>query len=152
MFLVHVDGEIFKLSVGKGFDDLGTKETTVSLRRSKDDKGIMLWEQCEQTEADEAQDNLVQRKTIKTVKKRLTHDKLLKVFTSKTKRYSVAEVYNLSPCGRDWTDSSLKELVREERLRRIDEKNPKGQANLFFQLPTVLEPGGIAPDDKDDEA
>jgi hypothetical protein len=34
VFLTHIDGEVFKLSVGKGFDDLGTKESSVWLRRT----------------------------------------------------------------------------------------------------------------------
>jgi hypothetical protein len=54
MFLVHVDGDVFKLSVGKGFEDLGTKETVVYLRRSKDENGVMLWERCESEQAEEA--------------------------------------------------------------------------------------------------
>jgi hypothetical protein len=55
VFLVHIDGEIFKLSAGKGFDDLGTKETVAYLRRSRDGSGIMLWEECDQTQAEQAQ-------------------------------------------------------------------------------------------------
>ena len=42
VFLTHIDGEVFKLSVGKGFDDLGTKESSVSLRRTRDGAGVWL--------------------------------------------------------------------------------------------------------------
>lgn len=63
MFLTHVDGDVFKLSVGKGFDDLGTKESCAYLRRSKDAQDIMLWERCESEQAEEANEKLDQRKT-----------------------------------------------------------------------------------------
>jgi len=65
MFLTHVDGDVFKLSVGKGFEDLGAKETCAYLRRSKDESGVMLWERCESEQAEQANENLVQRKANK---------------------------------------------------------------------------------------
>jgi RecA-family ATPase len=65
MFLTHVDGDVFKLSVGKGFEDLGTKETVAYLHRSKDESGIMLWERCESEKAQEANDKLDQRRAKK---------------------------------------------------------------------------------------
>jgi hypothetical protein len=82
MFLVHVDGDVFKLTVGKGFEDLGTKETTVYLRRSKDETGVMLWERCESEQAEEANEKEVQRKAKKqkTPAQRITYGNLLKLF------------------------------------------------------------------------
>jgi hypothetical protein len=65
MFLVHVDSDVFKLTVGKGFEDLGTKETTVYLRRSRDEAGVMLWEHCDSEQAEEANQNEAQRKAKK---------------------------------------------------------------------------------------
>ncbi len=139
MFLVHVDDDVFKLSVGKGFEDLGTKEAVAFLRRSKDEKDIMLWERCESEKAEEATAKEIQRKSKKDPKKAIRYESLLALFKPASK-LSYEQVLDLSPRGRDWTVNALKELVRSKKLVRSPEHNPKGAPSIFFHLPTLLEP------------
>jgi hypothetical protein len=143
VFLVHVDGDVFKLSVGKGFEDLGTKERVVSLQRSKDEEGVMLWERCESEKAEEANEKEAQRKAKKTKETFIPYEHLLKLFKP-TDKISCEKVLAASKKdlgkGRDWTKDGLKELVREKKLVRSKEHNPKGQPHIFYHLPTLLEP------------
>jgi hypothetical protein len=139
MFLVHVDGDVFKLIVGKGFEDLGTKETVAFLRRSKDKDGIMLWERCESEQAEEATTKEIQRKSKKDPKKTIKYESLLTLFKP-TMKISYEKILELSPRGRDWTIDALTELVREKKLVRSGQHNPKGAPSIFFHLPTPLEP------------
>jgi len=145
VFFVHVDGDVFKLSVGKGFDDLGTKETSAYLRRSRDQADVMLWEPCDQTQATEATENLKQRKskTKASTSKFVSYDQLLK-HLSKIEKYTREKIRALVKekidRGKDWTDDALKELVRENKLARTKEKNPEGAAFVLYHLPTVMEP------------
>jgi len=139
MFLTHVDGDVFKLQAGKGFEDLGTPETVAYLRRSRDEQNIMLWERCESEMAEEANEKEVRRKAKKKTVQLITYDKLLKVFKP-TAKISSQKVLEISPRGRDWTTDALKELVREKKLVRSEEPNPKGQPFVLYHLPTLLEP------------
>jgi hypothetical protein len=115
MFLTHVNDDIFRLTVGKGFDDLGTPESAADLRRSKDENGIMLWEQCESEEAEEANEKQTQRKSRKQQGKVAKYEDLLKKFKP-TDKFSKEKMYELSPRGRDWTNDALKELEGSSRL------------------------------------
>jgi AAA domain len=98
MFLVHVDGDVFKLSVGKGFEDLGTKEAVVYLRRSRDENGVMLWERCESEKAEEANQNLDQRKSRKTKGGRPNGDAEEKIITALRAAECVAQLPGLKAC------------------------------------------------------
>ncbi len=62
MFLTHVNDEVYKISVAKGFSDLGTDKTWSTLKRSVEG-GIMLWEECNEEEFKEAEIKLEQRKS-----------------------------------------------------------------------------------------
>jgi RecA-family ATPase len=143
IFLVPVDGDVFKLSVGKGFEDLGTKETVAFLRRSKDEAGIMLWERCESEKAEEATEKLEQRKA-KIQKDRFTaYERLLNIFKP-TAKYPPAKVIELAKKdlnkGKDWAKDAMRQLVSEKKLAKTEEDNPKGQPFVFYHLPTLLEP------------
>src|ERR1700689_5078071 len=143
MFLVHVDGDVFKLVVGKGFEDLGTKDTVAYLRRSKDENGIMLWERGDSEQADKANENLDQRKSKKRVEKFVPYERLLKCLKS-TQKYPPAKVIEIAKKdlhkGRDWAWDAMNQLVSEKKLAKTEEHNPKGQPFRFYHLPTVLEP------------
>jgi RecA-family ATPase len=140
MFLTHVHDDVFNLTVGKGFDDLGMSESVAAVCRSKDEKGIMLWERCESEKAEEAHEKEVQRKSPKNRGKGVVkYEDLLKKFRP-TDSFSKDKMYEVSPRGRDWTNSALKELVREKKLVRRDKPNPEGGPVAHYQLPTVLEP------------
>jgi hypothetical protein len=143
MFLVHVDGDVFKLIVGKGFEDLGTKETVAFLRRSKDETGIMLWERCESEQAEEATEKLQQRKS-RTVKDTFTpYDRLLKFFNPAAK-YSPAKITEIAKRelrrGESWSKRAMSQLAAEKKLAKTEEHNPRGQPFVFYHLPTPLEP------------
>ncbi len=144
IFLMHVEGDVFKLSAGKGFEDLGTTETVVYLRRSRDGSGIMLWEQCDSEQAQEANQKQEQRKSKE--KKRdpfVPYDRLLKLLKA-TEKYSREKLRALVKeeleKGRDWADDAMKQLVLEKKLARSEKKNQKGGAYIFYHLPTILEP------------
>jgi len=143
MFLVHVDGDVFKLSVGKGFEDLGTKESVAFLRRSKDDSDIMLWERCESEQAEEATEKEIQRKTTKQKERFTPYDRLLKSFKP-TEKYPPAKVIELAKKdlnkGRDWAKDAMQQLVSDKKLAKTEEHNPKGQPFVLYHLPTPLEP------------
>lgn len=143
MFLTHVDGDVFKLSVGKGFEDLGVKETCAYLRRSKDPADIMLWERCESEQAEEANENLDQRKTKKQKEQFIPYERLLKCFQI-TQKYPPAKVIELAKKdldkGKDWSKDAMRQLVFEKKLAKSQEPNPKGQPFVFYHLPTILEP------------
>jgi RecA-family ATPase len=152
MFLVHVDGDVFKLEVGKGFDDLGTKDTVAYLRRSKDQDDIMLWERCESEKAEEATEKRATRKAKKQAETFVPYDRLLKCFKA-TDKYQPSKLIELSKRdlnrGRDWTKDAMNQLVSEKKLARTKEPNPKGQPFVYYHLPTVLEP---ATDEETSEA
>jgi RecA-family ATPase len=143
MFLTHVDGDVFKLQVGKGFEDLGTKDTVAYLRRSKDQGGVMLWERCESEKAEEATENRATRKAKKQGDTFVPYDRLLKCFKA-TDKYQPSRVIELSKKdlkkGKEWTKDALSQLVFEKKLAKTKEPNPKGQPFVFYHLPTVLEP------------
>jgi RecA-family ATPase len=145
MFLVHTDGDVFKLSVGKGFEDLGTKETTVFLRRSKDEDGIMLWEECDQQAAQAATEKQQTRKQTKRQTHFVPYDRLLKVLKP-TQKYSPDKIVELAKkelnMGRDRVKTAIRLLAAEKKLAKSEEKNPNGQAFVFYHLPTILEPAG----------
>ena len=145
MFLTHVDGDVFRLAVGKGFDDLGTNETTAVLRRSKDENGVMLWERCESEKAEEAHQNERERKEKKRQSRFVPYERLLKCLKP-VQKYSRQQLLPIAKqslgCGRPWTDDALKQLVFEKKLVRTPEKNPDGQPHVFYHLPTILEPAG----------
>jgi hypothetical protein len=61
VFLIHVNGDIFKLAIGKGFEELESQNGEVFIRRTKED-GIMLWEQCTPEEAQNAIEEHVERR------------------------------------------------------------------------------------------
>jgi hypothetical protein len=42
--------------------------------------------------------------------------------------------------GRDWARDAMKQLVAEKKLAKSRQKNPEGQAFVFYHLPTPLEP------------
>jgi RecA-family ATPase len=143
MFLVHIDGEVFKLFVGKGFEDLGTKESVAFLRRSKDENDIMLWERCESEQAEEATEKLQQRKSKKVRDRFISHERLLKSFRP-AEKYPPAKVIELAKNdlnkGRDWAKEAMQLLVSEKKLAKTEEHNPKGQPFVLYHLPTALEP------------
>ena len=126
MFLVHVDGDVFKLSVGKGFEDLGTAETVVYLRRSKDTAGVMLWKRCELEKAEEANEKLDQRKATKKKERFIPYDNLLKCFNL-TDKYPPAKVIELAKKdlnkGKDWTKDAMRQLVSDKKLAKTKEPN-----------------------------
>ncbi len=94
MFLTHVDGDVFKLQVGKGFEDLGTKDTVAFLRRSKDQADVMLWERCESEKAEEATEKKAQRNAKSQTAQFVPYERLLKYFkaTEKYRREKVIEL------------------------------------------------------------
>jgi RecA-family ATPase len=144
VFLAHVDGDVFKLAPGKGYEELGVKECEVFLRRSRDEKGIMLWEECDQAEAEEATEKQEQRKAKeKKHDQFVPYERLLKVFKA-TQKYSRDKVRELAKKdlgkGRDWTDAAIRQLVLEKKLAKSKQKNPEGQSFVFYHLPTPLEP------------
>jgi|GEM_PF-5061042 len=143
MFLTHVDGDVFKLQVGKGFEDLGTKDTVAFLRRSKDDAGIMLWERCDSEKAEEATEKRSARKAKKQAQPFISYDRLLKCFKA-TEKYAPAKVIEIAKKelnrGKDWAKAAMTQLVFEEKLAKTKEPNPKGQSFVFYHLPTLLEP------------
>ena len=143
MFLTHVDGDVFKLQAGKGFEDLGTQDTVAYLRRFKDQAGVMLWERCESEKAEEATENRATRKAKQQTVTFLPYDRLLKCFKP-TDKYQSARIIELSKKdlnrGRDWTKDALATLVFEKKLAKTKEPNPKGQPFVFYHLPTILEP------------
>jgi AAA domain len=146
MFLTHVDGDVFKLQVGKGFEDLGAKDTVAYLRRSKDQDGIMLWERCESEKAEEATEKRATRKANKQTETFVPYDRLLKCFKAADK-YQPSRVIELSKKdlnkGKEWTKDALSQLVFEKKLAKTKEPNPRGQPFVFYHLPTVLEPATI---------
>jgi hypothetical protein len=161
MFLVHVDGDVFKLSVGKGFEDLGTKKTSVDLRRSKvflpddnigDDEAVMLWEECDKDQAVEANENQVQRKTKKKAETFVPFERILKLFKA-TEKYSPGAVQQMVKKqlnrGENFTKTALKELVRDKKLAKSKEHNPEGQPFVWYHLPTPLEPANGDTDQQD---
>jgi hypothetical protein len=144
VFLVHVESNVFKLSVGKGFEDLGTSETSVYLRRARDGDGIMLWEECDQAQADEAIEKQQRRKTKEQKTAQFVpYERLLKCLETKEK-YSWQKIVELAKSrlgkGRDWALDAVRQLVLEKKLGKEDKKNPRGQAFVFYFLPTILEP------------
>jgi RecA-family ATPase len=143
IFLVHVDGDVFKLSVGKGFEDLGTKETVVFLRRSKDEDGIMLWQRCEPEKAEEATEKLTQRRAKKQHDRFVPYDRLLKSFKP-TAKYLPSKVIELAKKdhskGRDWAKDAMRQLVSDKKLAKTEERSPRGQPFVYYHLPTLLEP------------
>jgi RecA-family ATPase len=143
MFLTHVDGDVFKLQVGKGFEDLGTTETIAYLRRSKDQDGVMLWERCESEKAEEANEKEAKRKAKKRSDQFIPYDRLLKCFKA-TEKYPPTKIIELSKKelgkGKNWTKDALSQLVLEKKLAKTQEPNPKGQPFVFYHLPTPLEP------------
>jgi RecA-family ATPase len=153
MFLVYVDADVFKLSVGKGFEDLGTMEVTAYLRRSKDEKGTMLWERCESEKAEEANEKLLQRKSKKTKDQFIPYDRLLKSFKP-TQKYPPAKVIELAKKdlnkGENWAKNAMKQLVSEKKLAKTKEHNPEGQPFVFYHLPTLLEPATGGGEDEGD--
>jgi len=143
MFLAHVDSDVFKLTVGKGFDDLGSKETTAYLQRSKDENGVMLWQRCESKTAEQANEKLDERRA-KTQKDKFTpYERLLNCFKP-TAKYSPDKVIQLAKQdlnkGENWAKAAMRELVLEKKLAKSEEPNPKGQPFVFYHLPTLLEP------------
>lgn len=143
VFLTHVDGDIFKLAVQKGYKELGIKETEAYMRRSLDHDGVMLWEPCDQSQADEASEKHEQRKSNKKQKDFVPYDRLLKLLRP-TEKYSPAKAIALAKKdlskGRDWAKDAMAELVTEKKLAKTEEHNPKGQSFVFYHLPTLLEP------------
>jgi RecA-family ATPase len=142
-FLAHVDGDVFKLATGKGYQELGTKEPVAYLRRSLDSAGIMLWEPCDQSQADEATEKAEKRKA-KEQTKFVSYDRLLKALKP-TEKYSPDKVVELAKKhlnkGKDWAKAAMRQLVQEKKLAKSGKKNPKGQPFVFYHLPTILEPG-----------
>jgi RecA-family ATPase len=143
MFLVHVNGDVFKLSVGKGFEDLGTKETVVYLKRSRDESGIMLWQVSEQDQADEAIEKEVQRRAKNQRDRFIPYEKLLKSLKA-TEKYPPSKIVELAKKdlnkGKDWAKDAMRQLVTDEKLAKTEEHNPRGQPFVFYHLPTLLEP------------
>jgi RecA-family ATPase len=152
MFLTHVDGDVFRLSVGKGFEDLGTKETVAHLRRSKDAAGVMLWQRCDSEQAEQANEKLDRRKAKKQKDQFIPYERLLKLFKPAAK-YPPGKVIEIAKedlhKGKDWAKDAMKQLVFEKKLAKTEEHNPKGQAFVFYHLPTLLEPGGDYSDNDD---
>lgn len=143
IFLTHVDGDVFKLSVGKGFKDLGTTETVAYLRRSQDEEGVMLWERCDSDQAEQASEKLLKRKSTTPANQFIPYERLLKYF-DRTQKYSPAKVEEIAKKdlgrGVNWAKKAMKELVLEGKLAKSREHNPNGQPFVFYHLPTVLEP------------
>lgn len=145
MLLSHVNGDVFKLQVNKGFDDLGTKETTAFLRRSKDENGVMLWERCTSEKAEEATEQQAQRKAKKhSASDQFTpYDRLLKCLSA-TEKYTRDKLIQIAKDklkkGMKWAEAAIRDLVHEKKLARTGEPNPRGGPRALFHLPTVLEP------------
>ena len=145
IFLTHVDGDICKLNVGKGFDDLGTGQIEAYLKRSRDASGVMLWEECTSTQATDAVEKETTRRAKKKEKKGATivYDHLLK-HLSATRKYSPDALIQIAKVkldrGKNWAESAMRELAREKKLAKSEQKNPRGQPDVFYHLPTVLEP------------
>jgi RecA-family ATPase len=153
IFLTHVDGEVFKLNAGKGFDDLGVKQIEAYLKRSRDASGVMLWEECSQTQATEAVEKEETRRAKRGKSKVIVYDNLLKAL-SPTEKYSRDKLIELAKLklnkGRDWAGAAMSQLVLEKKLAKSEQKNPKGQSLVFYHLPTVLEPATGDEDSSDD--
>jgi hypothetical protein len=158
VFLVHVDGDVFKLSVGKGFDDLGTKETSVYLRRSRDQDGVMLWELCDPKEAEEAGQKKKERTaSAGAAKPFLAYDAVLKLLKA-TEKYAPEQIYQLVKKGlgrgENWAKRASKQLWLEKKLAKSEKKIPgkKGASLVFYHLPTVLEPAtGLDAQEEEEE-
>lgn len=143
MFLTHVDGDVFKLQVGKGFEDLGTKDTIAFLRRSKDQDGVMLWERCESEKAEEATEKKAQRNVNSRTAQFVPYERVLK-YLKATEKYTRTKIIELAKDkiakGKTWTEDALTQLVFEKKLAKTKEHNPNGQPFVFYHLPTALEP------------
>ena len=104
----------------------------------------MLWERCDSEQAEGANEKLDQRKTKKQRGKFVPYDRLFKCFKL-TEKYTRAKVIELAKKdldqGRDWvTKLAIPQLISEKKLARSEKPNPKGQAFVFYHLPTILEP------------
>jgi AAA domain len=145
VFLTHIDGEVFKLSVGKGFDDLGTKESSVSLRRTRDEAGVWLWEKCDPEAAQEADQKKKERQGSPGATKFLAYDAVLKLLKV-TSKYTDEEIWQLVKKhldrGQNWAKAAIKQLYLEKKLAKSETKTPgkKGAHQVYYHLPTVLEP------------
>ena len=159
VFLTHIDGEVFKLSVGKGFDDLGTKESSVSLRRTRDGAGVWLWEKCDLKTAQEADQKKKERHGSGTgaTKPFLAYDAVLKLLNP-TRKYTEEELWQLVKQrldrGQNWTKAAIKQLCLEKKLAKSPEKisGKRGAYPVYYYLPTVLEPATGLDGEEEEEA
>lgn len=150
LFLTHVDGDIFKLSTGKGFDDLGCEQTSAYLQRCKPE-GIMQWKECTEEQAEKATEAENKRKADIHGKNGsgsggfATFDRLLK-YLKPTQKYTRGSLEQIAKKdmnkGANWTEGAIQTLTFEKKLLRSTVKNPRGGAIALFHLPTPMEKEG----------
>lgn len=152
LFLTHIDESIFKLAVGKGFDDLGGEQTSAYLLRSKPN-GIMHWNECGKDEAETAVENEKKRKSNGKHGKNgsspngefVEYDRLLK-YLKPSDKYTRGNLLQIGKKeamkGKNWTEEAIRTLVHEKKLLRSSYKNPTGGPTALFHLPTPMEREG----------
>ena len=147
IFLTHIDESIFKLSVGKGFDDLGCNQTSAYLLRSKPN-GVMHWSECSEDEAKEAVENETTRKATHGKNGSngafVSFDGFLK-HLSPNKKYTRGELEEVAKKevkrGKTWVEQAIQTLVFNKKLLRSTLKIPKSRGIIaLFHLPTPVEP------------
>jgi RecA-family ATPase len=150
LFLTHVDGDIFKLATGKGFDDLGCEQTSAYLQRCKPE-GIMHWKECTEEQAEKATEAENKRKAATHGKNGngpngfISYEKLLK-YLDPVRKYTPEQMIEISKKntgkGKNWTEDAMKALVFEKKLLRSSIKNPRGGPFSLYHLPTKMEQEG----------
>lgn len=54
LLIAHIDGDVFRLAAGKGYEELDSIDTEAYLKRDKDASGRMLWVECSGDEVTKA--------------------------------------------------------------------------------------------------
>lgn len=152
LILLPVEGDVFALCGGKGFHELGWVTDRIYLRRSLDGEGNMLWEPCDPAQAQEANEKRDKRFGGKKDgsngrQKFVPHERILKLFNP-TDKLLPEKVFELVKKhidrGTNWSKNAMKQMVHERRLVKTSVKHSRGQSEVFYHLPTILEP---APED-----
>lgn len=149
VFLAHVDGDVFKLVVGKGYEELDVHEKDTWLKRSLDPNGVMLWVPCDGEQAEKATEKNKERRRKTSGKytagEFLPYENLLKVM-SPTEKYTRGGLIELTKKrvgrGKTWTELAIQQLVFEKKLATTKIKNPAGGPFVLFHIPTPMEPAG----------
>ena len=111
----------------------------------------MLWEPSDSDQAQEANEKRDKRLGKKTAtkadKKFVPLDRILRLFgaSDKLTPEKVQELVKKQiDRGANWTKDAMKQMVHERQLVKTIVKHSRGQPEVFYHLPTVLEP---APED-----